>query len=135
MGAAASSNVARATTAASLPAAPSNLTATAVSVSEIDLAWSESSTNVTLFKIERSTDNVNFTQITTVAAGVTTYKDTGLTVNTTYYYRVRASNTAGDSGYSNVANESTSAPVPPAPRTLTASAISASQMTLDWSAK
>src|SRR2546430_9853543 len=114
MGAAASSNVARATTAASLPAAPSNLTATAVSVSEIDLAWSESSTNVTQFKIERSTDNVNFTQITTVAAGVTTYKDMGLTANATYYYRVRANNTAGDSGYSSVASAITSGlPAPP----------------------
>jgi len=66
------------------PATPSSLTATAASSSEIDLAWSESSTNVTQFKIERSTDNVNFTQITTITASVTAYKDIGLTASTTY---------------------------------------------------
>src|SRR5207245_1491950 len=92
-----------------IPAAPSSLTASAVSTSEIDLAWSESSTNVSLFKIERSTDNVNFTQITTVTASVTTYKDTGLTASTTYYYRVRSNNPAGDSGYSNVTSAATPA--------------------------
>src|SRR5205807_2364845 len=91
----------------SAPAAPSSLTAAEASTSEVDLAWSESSTNVTKFKIERSTDNVTFTQITTVAAGVTTYNNTGLTANTTYSYRVRASNTAGSSAFSTVANSST----------------------------
>src|SRR5437588_514548 len=115
----------------SVPSAPALLTAPAVSTSEIDLAWSESSTNVAQFKIERSTDNVNFTQITTVAAGVITYKNTGLTASTTYYYRVRANNSAGDSAYSNVASDSTS--VPAAPSNLTATAVSGSEIDLAWS--
>jgi hypothetical protein len=34
---------------------------------------------------------------------VTTYPDTGLTPLTVYFYRVRASNLAGDSAYSNTA--------------------------------
>jgi hypothetical protein len=86
------------------PAAPSNLTATAVSSSEIDLSWTDNSNNETEFKIERSTDaGVTFTQIATVGANVTTYRDIGLTPVTAYSYRVRASNSAGDSSYSNTA--------------------------------
>src|SRR5207302_1902850 len=113
------------------PATPSSLTATAATSSEIDLAWSESSTNVTQFKIERSTDDVNFTQITTDRDGVTNDKDIGLTASTTYYCRLRASNAAGDSGYSNVASDLTS--VPAAPGNLTAAAVSTSEIDLAWS--
>jgi hypothetical protein len=86
------------------PAAPSNLIATAVSSSEIDLSWTDNSDNETEFKIERSTDaGITFTEIATVGANVTTYPDTGLAPLTTYAYRVRASNSTGDSDYSNMA--------------------------------
>jgi hypothetical protein len=86
------------------PAAPSNLVATAVSSSEIDLSWTDNSDNETEFQIERSTDGgLTFTQIATVGPSVTTYFDTGLTAATMYSYRVRASNLTGDSDYSNTA--------------------------------
>jgi len=65
------------------------LTATASGGTQINLAWTDNSTDELGFKIERSTDNVNFTQITTVAANVVT-SHTGVTSGTTYYYRVRA---------------------------------------------
>ena len=51
------------------PVAPSNLTATAASRSQINLSWKDNSNNEQGFKIERSTDNVNFTQIATVGGG------------------------------------------------------------------
>jgi tartrate-resistant acid phosphatase type 5 len=54
------------------PAAPSNLTASALSDSQVKLTWTDNSTNESGFKIERSPDGINFTQITTVAAGTTT---------------------------------------------------------------
>jgi len=120
------SNTTQATTAAFL-IAPSNLTATAASSTEIDLSWTDNSNNEDGFKIEQSTDNVNFTQIAMVAANVTTYASTGLTAVTTYYFRVRAASAAnGDSAYSNVANATTNpAPVAPAaPTGLTANAVS-----------
>jgi surface protein len=100
------SNVASATTAIS---APSSLTATTVSATRIDLAWTDNSTVEDGFKIERSTDNVSFTEIATVGAGITSFQNTGLTASTQYYYRVRAYKGSLNSDYSNTANATTSA--------------------------
>jgi hypothetical protein len=100
------SNTASATTLAALPAAPSNLTATtAASPPQIRLQWQDNSNNESGFNVERSTDGVNFTQIATVGPGITTFSDTGLgKKNVRYYYRVRAYNNSGKSGYSNIAS-------------------------------
>jgi len=76
--------------ATSNPNAPTGLTATAVSHTQINLAWTDNSTNETGFRIERSPDNVTFTEIGTVGANTTAYQDTGLSAFTTYYYRVRS---------------------------------------------
>ena len=102
------SNTASATTPA-LPAAPSNLTATAISRNQITLAWKDNSSNETLFVIERcrGASCTNFALIANVGANVTTYNNTGLIRNTTYRYRVRAHNKAGDSAYSNIATAKT----------------------------
>src|SRR5688572_21898967 len=89
------------------PAAPTGLTANAVSSRQIDLAWSDNSSNETGFEIERSTDGTNFTPRATVGANVTTFQDTGLAGSTTYWYRVNATNGGGDSAYSNVASATT----------------------------
>lgn len=85
------------------PLAPSNLTATGAK-RKVTITWMDNSSNENGFKIERSTNNVNFTQITTVAPNTISYANTGLTSGTTYYYRVRAYNTNGDSAYSNTAS-------------------------------
>ena len=92
------------------PNAPSNLTGTAVSASEIDLSWTDNSTDETVFKIERCTGNgcTNFGEIAQVGANVTSFPNTGLARNTWYRYRVRASNTNGDSAYSNIVQVKTS---------------------------
>ncbi len=88
--------------------APTNLTAVALSSSQINLTWGDNSTNEMSFLIESSTNNIDFSQIGSVGAGVTSYQNTGLAANTLYYYRVRASNLAGNSDYSNVASATTS---------------------------
>src|SRR5205823_2671715 len=97
------------------PTAPTSLAATAVSSSQINLAWADNSNNESGFKIERSTDGTSFTQVTTVTANTTSYFNTGLTVSTKYYYRVRAYNSGGNSGYSNTVNATTAAPPTPTP--------------------
>ena len=94
------------------PAAPTNLVATAASYTQINLTWADASTNETSFLIERSTDNVGYTQIASVGAGVTGHSDAGLSGSTLYYYRVRASNSGGNSAYSNVASATTPAAPP-----------------------
>jgi predicted phage tail protein len=104
------SNVASATTPTpppTTPAAPSGLTATALSRSQIRLAWTDKSNNESGFRIQRSTNGVSFTTIATVGAGVISYTNTGLQANTRYWYRVRAYNSAGNSAYSNTASART----------------------------
>ena len=90
-----------------IPAAPSNLTASAVSGSQINLTWQNNATNNTGLAIDRSTDGVTFVPLTTVAAGVSSYSDLNLTGSTTYSYRVRATSGAGSSPASNVASATT----------------------------
>jgi hypothetical protein len=117
------------------PAAPANLTATAVSSSQINLTWADSDSE-TGFRIERCTGAgcTNFAQIATVGANVTSYSNTGLAASTSYSYRVRAYNAAGDSGYSNTASAETQAApaLPLAPTDLAATAVSKSQISLAW---
>jgi subtilisin len=117
------------------PAAPANLTATAVSSTQINLTWADSDTE-TGFKIERCTGTgcSNFAQIATAGVNVTSYSNTGLTASTSYSYRVRAYNTAGDSDYSNTTSAVTQAApaLPAAPSGLAASVISRSQINLTW---
>lgn len=92
------------------PDAPTALTATATASDTIALAWTDNSTDETGFKIERGTDGVTFALIHTTAADATSYNDATCAANTLYYYRVCATNEAGDSAYTNVA----SAKTPPA---------------------
>lgn len=81
--------------------APSNLTATAISYSEIALSWTDNANNNDGFEIWRSiNDNLNYILIATVG-DVTSYTDSGLSPFTTYYYRVRAMG----SDYSDYSNE------------------------------
>ncbi len=127
-------SVVSATTIVTIPNAPSSLVATAVSNTEIDLTWADNSTNETGFKVERSPNGTSsWTQIATPAAGATSYNNTtGLTANTTYYYRVRATNSAGDSSYSNIANTATLPNAPSAPSALAAAASDSSDIALTW---
>ena len=73
------------------PSVPTNLSATAVSSSQIDLSWSASSDDrgVTSYRIIRN-DSI-------IATGsATSYSNTGLTAETTYTYTVQAGDAAGN---------------------------------------
>jgi hypothetical protein len=111
------------------PADPSDLTATTVSSVQINLAWTDNSDNETGFKIERRTGTGVFSQIGTVGANVTAYSNTGLTANTTYYYRIRSYNAAWNSNYSAEAN-ATTLPKPPSVPVLKSPASGAAGMNL-----
>ena len=138
IGASGNSNTVNATTTAATqpPAAPTLLSATAVSSSQINLTWTDNATTETGFAIDRATD-VNFTQnliTTTVGTNITSTSITGLSPSTTYYFQVRATNAIGPSANSNTASATTLvAPQPPAaPTLLSATAVSSGQINLAW---
>lgn len=93
------------------PAAPTNLKAPAVSTSQINLQWTDNSTNEQGFEIERCSGSgcSNFTLVRTVGANTTNWSNTGLLARTSYTYRVRAFNASGDSSYSNTVTSNTPA--------------------------
>ncbi len=93
-----------------VPATPSGLGAFTISSSQINLAWTDNSSNESGFKIERSPDGSSWTQIYLTAANAISYSNTGLQAGAPYFYRIRATNGAGDSGYSNTASARTKAP-------------------------
>ncbi|MBI5475263.1 MAG: fibronectin type III domain-containing protein [Ignavibacteriales bacterium] len=85
-----------------LPAAPSNLTASMSSATQVNLSWTDNSSNEGQFRIDRSSNGNTWLYLATAKSGLPSYSDTGLTPATTYYYRVRAENTYGNSAYSNI---------------------------------
>jgi hypothetical protein len=93
------------------PAAPGNLIATAAGSAKINLAWEDHSNNETGFKIERKTGaDGSYAEIVPqggIGANVTGYSNTGLAAGTTYFYRVCANNSDGNSAYSNEASATT----------------------------
>jgi hypothetical protein len=86
---------------------------------KITLRWADNSNNESGFKIERAVGNGGFSQIATTARGVASYVDATVTTNTTYRYKVRAYNGAGNSAYSNTTSITVVAtpplPLPPPP--------------------
>jgi probable HAF family extracellular repeat protein len=91
-------------TAPAVPAAaPSGLIVPSASADRSTLVWTDNANNENGFKIERSRDGATFTQVATVGPNLTSYVDAGLARSTTYYYRLRAYNNAGNSPYSNTA--------------------------------
>jgi len=115
-----------------IPAASSGLTATAKSQTQIDLAWTDNSSNETGFKIFR--DGVELLPSPKVVANVTTFSDTGVTCGTTYTYTVKAVNAAGDSAgvTATATTPACASGAPTAPGGLTATAVSQTQINLLW---
>jgi pimeloyl-ACP methyl ester carboxylesterase len=92
------------------PATPSLYSVTASSSSQINLSWQNVS-NESGYYIYRSTSSGGtYSHIVTLGANSTSYSNTGLSANTTYYYKVRAYNSTGTSSYSSYKSATTQAP-------------------------
>jgi len=125
------------------PSAPTNLTATAVSPTQISLSWTVPSNNggavITGYKIEVKSGSGSYTTlVSNTQSTITTYSHTGLTTGTTYTYKVSAINSAGAGTASNESSatptSSSSSGVPGAPTNLSAMAVSGTQINLSWNA-
>ncbi len=126
------SNQKSATTLSDLPGGPSGLTITSITSGSVIVAWTDNSNNESGFKIQRKQGATGtYTQIATPGANVTTYtdNDTALLDGTQYYYKVCATNTAGDSPFSNEVNGIT---LLASPTSLTATVVSSSRVNLNW---
>ncbi|MGB2712847.1 MAG: hypothetical protein WBC51_01615 [Vicinamibacterales bacterium] len=118
------------------PAAPSGLTGFADGP-YITLTWTDNSTDELQFTIERCTGQgcTNLSQINAVTANQTRFTDYYVGAGQTYSYRVRAWNSGGYSGYTNVTSVTAGGvlPVPLAPSGLRATTLSRSRIALQWS--
>ncbi len=124
------------------PSAPSNLTATAVSSTQINLSWKDNSTNERGFYLYRRTTN-SYARVAILEANANSYNDTGLSPETSYWYKARAYNDGGESGSSNEVNITTPPGLGPepepepepelqAPSNLSANVVSYKQINLFW---
>jgi hypothetical protein len=104
------------TVSATAPQPPSHLAAAAASSSVINLTWTASATTGVTYDVFRSTTS-GFTPSGSnqIASGATStsFADSGLTCNTTYFYLVEAANAGGTSAASNQASATTQACVSP----------------------
>jgi chitodextrinase len=128
-----------ATTLGTVPVAPSGLVALAISSSQINLTWQDNSSNESGFIVQRASSSSGpWTQIGLMGANVTSCAHTGLTAATTYFYRVCAYNTSGNSAFSAVTSATTQAlpdtTAPSIPSGITATATSTSQVSVSWGA-
>jgi fibronectin type 3 domain-containing protein len=82
-----------------VPAAPTNLVATAPSTRRVHLAWTDNATNETGYTVERCKGSTctAFAKVASLGANATAYDDTSVRSGTTYRYRVVAVNSAGRS--------------------------------------
>lgn len=121
------------TTLSNAPTSPTNLTAVPVSESQLQLDWTDESSNETGFIIARTVYQFGtFLPIDTVVANVTTYIDSSLVSNTSYFYYVIAFNNDGLSdNHTNVATEKTAA-VPLVPTNVQLTAKDFQTITVTW---
>ena len=95
------------------PATPVALRAEAVSFSQINFYWQDTSENESGFEIERKRGaDGNFTLVYSAFANTTNFNDEALQWNTQYFYRIRATNAVGASAYSGEVSASTLHPTP-----------------------
>src|SRR5207302_2437305 len=127
-----SSPPASATTLPAPPATPTGITATAKSSSSILISWNPSDGAAWYGVFSSTSSSGPFAKIG--ASSSTSFTNTGLSQNTTYYYEVRATNTGGASALSSPVSATTQ-PLPPStPTGVTATAKSTSSITISWTA-
>src|ERR671910_2457348 len=129
------SAVVSATTATAPPVAPAGVSAVAVSSSQVDVAWQDVA-GESGYAVQRSPDGVSgWAQVGVTGRDVVSFSDTGLAASTTYYYRVVASNSSGDSAPSVIVSATTFALAdtqPPTAPTKLKATVAKGKVNLTW---
>ncbi len=134
-----SSNVSKKTSACSTAPAPSNLSASSPTQTSVKLSWNSVS-NASVYKLERSTSSSGPWTSVSSSISSASHTATGLTCNTTYYFRVSAKgdgspySTSFGSASSNVSKKTSACSTAPAPSNLSASSPTQTSVKLSWSA-
>jgi len=113
------------------PVAPGDLTVTGIVKNVVNLEWIDQSFNELGFIIERRTENGEYVRYDTVMENITTYSDTILMAGT-YFYRVNAYKSSGNSEYTNETMVSIYVDPPAAPSDLTCVPVSSRRIDLYW---
>jgi FtsP/CotA-like multicopper oxidase with cupredoxin domain len=119
----------------SAPAAPSDLTAVPVGLTQFTLNWTNNDGNTTGFYLDRATDGAFSVGLTTfnVSGNLTSYDDTSVAVNTNYYYRISAYDSAGTSQPSVTVNALILL-APAAPTLVSVTGVNYREIDLQWQA-
>jgi hypothetical protein len=116
-----------------LPTGPTNLVANAVGTDAVDLTWSDNSVVEDGYDVERSETGDNpFILVATVEANSTAYRDAGVSVNTTYWYRVWAKRDGGRSGIPSTPIAAPASEPPQAPSEVNATPSSSTSASVGW---
>lgn len=121
------------------PVAPTNLAATALSSTQIEVTWTASVTPGVTYNVYSSTISGDENDNPAIATGITgtSFVNTGLAPSTEYWYRVTAVDSGGESNHPTQVHGTTlagSGGAPSAPSGLSASAVSSSSINLAWTA-
>ncbi len=122
------------------PPACSNLRAVSTpttATASVTLTWTNpATTNATGFTIQRATNSGFTSNLVTIPVnvpGTSTYIDNAVNWNTRYYYRLRATNAAGNSGWTSSVNLTTPrGALPAAPTNLTVGTVTSTSVVLSW---
>lgn len=118
-------------TARAAPTAPSTAVA-ATFPGYISVTWELAATDETSIELQRNVDSAGYAALATLPAGTESYMDTDVDGGSSYLYRVRTVNAAGESAYVEVvAVAEPSAALPAQPTDLTAQR-SSTDVVLTW---
>jgi len=124
-----SSYVSATTSSPNIPSAPTGVSASATTISSITISWDEVSDVKGYYVYRSSSATGTYTRVGTPSTK--SYTDTKLSAGTTYYYKVSAYNSDGESLESSYISETT---LPSAPTGISASATSSSSIMVSWDA-